>query len=459
MSKRFTIAFENNNADTDSKEAIDHIDTTLAQEAAIAVEQAIIEALDTSDRIDGLVELGSVISKIETPTETERQLIAIADSLTAGPGEVQTLANEDFVDMVSSITDKIKDAFKSIGDSVNNIYTAFKTGLKRLLFVMQTYEGQLAKLRTMLVKLRSSATRTVATINAKQQPVLFAPVGHDDFKTSSQLDQVKDSGHMKQELTSLVGNFDMFSMALAESIVVQKKRYIEAFTALFTKGASEELFFKELKDFDTNFIQKIKEKAQLNNELAHGLMNVNTSDVGIAGIYLVVTTPSTAIYNQTDKSSVLKTFDSFRFGAEAIEFDHKTFGKYRDIDVNLDDVVDMIDSLMKSLSAYDALTSKYVMGAIEDLSEFINPTAPAPVTDENGEQTTMSKAEQTVYLAKQAFKATNAVSRLQVLEARAIVDGYFSTFNNLSNLIGGVSKFIYDVLGSKEWYKQDIASI
>lgn len=112
-----------------------------------------------------------------------------------------------------------------------------------------------------------------------------------------------------------------------------------------------------------------------------------------------------------------------------------------------------------SLSAYDALTSKYVMGAIEDLSEFINPTAPAPVTDEDGEQTTMSKAEQTVYLAKQAFKATNAVSRLQVLEARAIVDGYFSTFNNLSNLIGGVSKFIYDVLGSKEWYKQDIASI
>ena len=130
MSKRFTIAFENNNADTDSKEMNNPIDTSLVQEAAIAVEQAIVEALDTSDRIDGLVELGSVVSKIETPTDTEKQLIAIADSLASGPGETQSLANEDFIDMVSSITDKIKDAFKSIGDSVNNIYTAFKAGLK-----------------------------------------------------------------------------------------------------------------------------------------------------------------------------------------------------------------------------------------------------------------------------------------------------------------------------------------
>ena len=459
MSKRFTIAFENNNADTDSKEMNNHIDTSLVQEAAIAVEQAIIEALDTSDRIDGLVELGSVVSKIEAPTDTEKQLIAIADSLASGSGETQSLANEDFIDMVSSITDKIKDAFKSIGDSVNNIYTAFKASLKRLLFVMQTYESQLSKLRAMVSKLRTGATKTVAVINAKQQPVLFAPINHGNFKTSSQLDQVKDTAHMKQELTSLVGSFDAFSTALAESIVVQKQRYIEAFTALFTKGASEELFFNELKDFDTNFIQKIKEKAQLNNELAHGLMNINTSDVGIAGIYLVVTSPSKAIYKEDDKSSVLKTFDSFRFGAESIEFNHKLFGKYRDISVNLDDVVDMIDSLMKSLSAYDALTSKYVMSAIEDLSEFANPTPPAQHTDDSGELTTMSKAENSVFLAKQAFKATNAVSRLQVLEARAIVDGYFSTFEKLSNIIGGVSTFIYDVLGSKEWYKQDIASI
>ncbi len=477
MSKGLRRAFEDLREDLDIKDKadpainpeenvegtdlIESVSAALSAESlVVAIEEEIVDALDTSDRIDGMIDLHETVGQITNPTEAEVKLINIADSLTNDPyaDEVpiaEVISQEGFADVASKIGDKIVSAFKSIGDSIGSIFDSFGAFLSKIGFSLKSYRSQITKLRSMITNIESKGYNRQINATVKADSYLWT----GNNAGSKGIIAVTDGDNLTHEFVALCGKYDLFGQSLAVSVALHEKRYIEAFTALFSKGASLELFYQELRDFDKNFIQKISTDAGLDIIKGHGFTISHMSRVGLGGVYFEVTVPDSSIYKVSNVDTVLKSFDQFKFGPDSVDFDHKATGKTREIMISTDNINEMLNKLDDTLATLANLTNSQVRSSINRMKEFSEVHFSTPVYDEDGNETTESKVKRTSEYAKEIFKSTNSVARLQVMEARAIIDSYNNTYYGLTDLMSFMTRFCYDVVNNRGWYEQGIAEL
>lgn len=423
------------NTEIEGVDVIDSVAKALAVEAlAVAIEDEIGEALDASDQVDGLIEVHKVASGITEPTETEKRLIQIADSLAQGTTgqEPVVVSQESFGDVAQAIADKIVGATKSISDSISNIYSAFVVYLKRVGSNFRTFRSQLTKLRSMVHKLAANASKQQTTLNVKNDKFLYTGSGQN----STDVSEVKHGDELSSEFSSLCTTYDKFAKVLGASLLAHQKRYIQAFTAIFETGPTDELFFNELKAFDDGFLGQLRTGGDLTVISKVGDSSMARNSIGLGGTFFSVVSPSANVYTSKNVDTVLKTFDTFHFGPESTDF--KVGSNDRELMLSIGNLASMVDSLEKSIDAFEGLSNVTVFNAMMELNEFSEKTF------EGGANSSA------------AMKSANTLARLQVLEARVVIEGYLKTYYGIVDVIEFVNRFIYNIVSQKAWYEQDI---
>lgn len=436
----------------DPEELNADVDVTAQKQS---MEEAIVGALDAADRIDTMVELNNVVSKIEEPTGTEMALINIANSLANGNVDTPMMSQEDFSDIGKAVSDKIKSAASSITTSIFDIFSSFGIALKRIGFAFKSHKAQLSKLQGIVDKITKDCSKDTVTISVKQTDMLFK--GETTGKIAT---PVEDSSDLAGQMGSLSYVFDTFCNALAEGIVLQKSRYLDAFKSIFNKEATDALFMDELNYFNDKFVKKLIANGQLKHKATVGLLSINYSDVCLGGMHFEVSTPNANILKEKDVSIVLKALDNYSFGPNSFYKDISAgTQKRRDILINIADIKKILNSVSEMLTIFETITSKYVVNAVEELENFSSGEIRAIRRNADGEVGASSVIDNVSDTAQEIFKNRNKVARLQVLEARAIVEGYFNTYEVLNQYITDTITLVFDVANSKEWYNQDISSL
>lgn len=469
MSQRFKISLESAEQEVQEQsesvpelEGDDYIDgvlDTLSQEQLrIAIEDEFVETCRVLDTVDNLVNLNDVASKITTPTETDLQLLDIVESMSragtdAEPGDIVP-SIENFSDYASAITEKIIAATQSIGSSVANIFKAFAKFLKKLSFNFKSWRGQLLKLNSILVNLKSKASRSEVTIEVKNDAHLWTGTGSD-----YSIVEIKDSKELNDSFSEYSNRFEAFTLKFAESLFQHQERYVEAFTTLF-KGSNAriDLFFAELQQFSDLFINKLVKEGELKIEEKKGLTVINRTPVMMGGTYFKVTSPSDAIYKLDNVDTVLRSFDEFVIESANVSFNPNAKGKKRDITINLDDVSAILKTVANTIDIFEVINNEKISRVIDDMYEFADLSVRAARFDtETNEETIESKVNRTIDAGKIAFKKTNAVARLQVMQAHIVIAAYSSIYDSIDSVMNFTNSFCYDVLNRNDWYEQDIA--
>ena len=424
-----------NNTEVEGVDVIGSVAKALATEAiVVTMEQELDNALDASDRVDGLIELHEVVTGMNEPTPTEKRLIQIADSLTQGYTESEATplvtSQESFNDLAQTIANKIIGTTKSVSDSISGFYSAFGNFLGRVTANFRTYRGHINKLRSMVRKLAINASKQEVTLNVKNDKFLYT--GDD---TGSEIRPVQDSKELHAKMSELCNNYRQFCTALSGSILDHQRRYIEAFTAIFNSTSGEDTFFNELRAFDNGFLNQLRTKSELNISTKTAELVIHRSKVGLGGMFFSVVTPNDSVYDSRSTDTVLKTFDHFHFGPEVVSFKADT--KDRQLVTSVADLDAMVTDVEKAITGFESLNNEAVTKAVDELAEFSVQTGSA-----SGANTGM--------------KFANMLNRLPVLEARVVIEGYLRSYYGLNEIIEFLNRFCYNTVSAKPWFEQDI---
>lgn len=417
-------------------DVIDSVSKALAAESIVfSLEQEMDAALDTSDRVDGLIELHEVVTGIAEPTATEKRLIQIADSLTQGYSDAEATplvtSQESFTDLAQSIANKIAGTTKSVSDSIGNFYSSFANFLRRVTANFRTYQSQITKLRSMVRKLAVNASKQEVTLTVKNDKFLYS-----GFDNSAEVKPVENSKELHAKLSELCDNYRQFCSALSASILSHQKRYIEAFTAIFNSTSVEETFFNELKAFDNGFLNQLRTNSGLNITSKTADLIIRRGKIGLAGMFFSVVSPSEAVYASNSAETVIKTFDHFHFGPEAVDF--KIDAKDRQLVTSIADLDAMVTDVEKAISGFETLNNEAVTKAIDELEEFSRQTA-GNISSDKGN-----------------MKFASMLGRLQVLEARVVIEGYLRSYYGLHEVVEFINRFCYSTVSAKPWFEQDL---
>lgn len=440
--------------------------TTAMQNVSIeALNEAITQEFKVIDQnldlADSTVDILGSVNHIQDPTDTEAKLFAIAQSLSAPTQDLdltqptpamETATPGNFKLNVYAVEQRLQVAQESILSGVADIWTAFKAFLSKLTFNLRTYNSQINKLRSILHNVRGRATRDTIDVELKASPLMFA--GVDESRTIKPLQSTQA---IAEALKTYCTGYDAFSTSCANAIYVYSSRYMQTFTTLFNSQARSELFFTELNEFKESFFDAIIRDAKLDITERKGLVSLRRSPVSLCGSYFAVTSPSEVINSSTNIDAILRSFKEYAIEVETVDFNPQSQGKTRMITVGLNDIESMLTSLDDVLTMLDTLVNQQLLDNITNLEKFVDMTLPqAEYDQETGKQTLTSKIEQGLTAAQIAFKKTNAVARLQVMQAYVAIGAFQSINSGLVEKLDHVISFSYEALTKKEWYQQEL---
>lgn len=409
----------------------------------------IAEANRTIDTITGLSKLKSAAECITSPTYAEMRLFTIASELAVAGTDVSPTdlvpATEGFGDLAGKIRDTIVGAAKSVKSSIGNIFKSFSAYFKRLRFTMGEWKGRVTKLHAMVSNIKKRASRTEAIVEIKNNALLYT-----GDPTGKKMVPVADGSHLADEFKAFAETMKSFTEQLTKSVINYSNNYHLIYNTMFSNRLEYAGVVAEKDRFKNDFIEPLNASIPDNIVTLDPLKKTTRSRYYLSGVYFGTEFGNDSVLRTDDVTGVVKLMDQCSLGAAL--FDDETSFVTRDsrdfaISVaNIESILDTIDDVIQSFAVtYGHAVSK----AIDEISEAAESYDAVEYDDETGEG----------YYVNRSFQYENGVARILVQQSKAIVDGYTSTEAIVTYVLKQLTTVLYDVVISKKWDEQDLATI
>lgn len=409
----------------------------------------ISETNRTIDTIVGLSKLKSAAECITSPTYAEMRLFTIASELAVAGTEVSPTdlvpATESFGELAGKIRDTIVGAAKSVRGSIGNIFKSFSSYFKRLGFTMGEWKGRISKLRAMVDSIKKRASRNEAIVEIKNDALLYT-----GDATGKKVVPIADGAHLADEFKAFAETMKSFTEQITKSVITYSGNYSMIYNTLFSNRLEYAGVVAEKDRFKNDFIEPLNASIPDNIVTLDPLKKTTRSRYYLSGVYFGTEFGNDSVLRTDDVSDIVKLMDQCSFGAAF--FDGKASFVTRDsrdfaISIqNIESILETIDDVVQSFAVTYGNT---VSRAIEEIGEAAENYDAVEYDDATGEG----------YYVNRSFQYENGVARILVQQSKAIVDGYTSTEAVVTYVLKQLTKVLYDVVISKKWDEQDLATI
>ena len=403
----------------------------------------------TIDTIVGLSKLKAAAECITDPTSAEMKLFAIASELAVAGTELlptdMVPSTESFGDLAGKIRDTIVGAAKSVKSSICNIFKSFSSYFKRLRFTWGGWKASVSKLHTLVDNIKKRASRNEAIVDIKNNALLYT-----GDATGKKLVPIADGAHLADEFKAFAETMKSFTDQITKSVITYSSNYSMIYNTLFSNRLEYAAVVSEKDRFKKDFIDVLNASIPDAVDVLTPIKKTTRSRYYLSGVYFGTEFGNDSVLRTDDVSGIVKLMDQCSFGAafmdSGMDFVTKDTRAFAISIKNIDNILDTINDVIQSFAVtYGDVVDR----AITEISEVSENYDAIEFDDSTGD----------AYYVNRSFQYENGVARILVQQSKAIVDGYTSTEAVISYVLKQLTTVLFDVVISKKWDEQDIATM
>lgn len=403
------------------------------------INQTLIDVNTMLDQSDDAQRLSTVVSSVQSPTETDLALIKLAADVADIGDADERIAAESIDDIRKLINKQYQYSTEGIGESILNVFKGIISWFRAKLIMMRSTAGRLRKLETLLVKHRGKQF----TFAAKPSNFHYIPEGDTSRFLSN-------SAEFKEEVQKSLDMVLNYMTLFGQGITYMERDFNRAVTSLL-KSDDEKANIAKVEYH--NYIEKMVDNIQKGLGLqktneSMGEMSYYESEAGVGGI--VITAQRREMTASEAAEPTAKAFASgireSRTGISFVKIYDKSTNK-ETFEVATNDLLEVVRNMSRQVDKACRIFDSQIMTPLYTLEGYL----------ENSDFTAFSSNDNAIVKgitiaqnARAAAQRFSTLGRMLTALAENTKEAAWGITDLIDELEASVSRFITAAVTSRE---------